>query len=284
MELTLHAPAKVNLTLIVDARRDDGYHNVSTVMQTVGLYDTLTLTGGGSGLTMTCTDPDLPTDGSNLVLRAAALFCRELHLPAPDLHLHLQKRIPSQAGLGGGSSDAAAVLRAMRTLYAPEVSDAELARMAARLGSDVPFFIRGGTALAAGRGERLTPLPRLADGWFVVVKPPEGFSTPAMYRRLDELPPQPPQPPQPDGMIAALGAGELRAVAAALCNSFERAVPPDSAVWDIEDALRAHGALAAMLSGSGSAVFGLFDREDAACAAADALRARWPLTFAVQPV
>ena len=281
MELTLHAPAKVNLTLIVGARRDDGYHDVSTVMQTVGLYDTLTLAGGGSGLTMTCTDPDLPTDGSNLVLRAAALFCRELHLPAPDLHLHLQKRIPSQAGLGGGSSDAAAVLRAMRTLYAPEVSDAELERMAARLGSDVPFFIRGGTALATGRGERLAPLPRLREGWFVIVKPPEGFSTPAMYRRLDELPPQ---PPQPDGMPAALETGDVRTVAAALCNSFERAVPPDSAVWVIREALRAQGALAAMLSGSGSAVFGLFDREDAACAAADALRARWPLTFAVQPV
>mgnify|MGYP002673271070 FL=1 len=281
MELTLHAPAKVNLTLIAGARRDDGYHDVSTVMQTVGLYDTLTLSGGGSGLTMTCTDPDLPTDGSNLVLRAAALFCQELHLPVPDLYLHLQKRIPSQAGLGGGSSDAAAVLRAMRTLYAPEVSDAELERMAAALGSDVPFFIRGGTALATGRGERLTPLPRLADGWFVVVKPPEGFSTPAMYRRLDELPPK---PPQPDGMTAALGAGELRAVAAALCNSFERAVPPDSAVWVIREALRAQGALAAMLSGSGSAVFGLFDREDAARAAAEVLRARWPLTFAAQPV
>lgn len=280
MELTLHAPAKVNLMLIVGARRDDGYHDVSTVMQTVGLYDTLTLTGG-SGLTMTCTDPDLPTDGSNLVLRAAALFCQELHLPAPDLHLHLQKRIPSQAGLGGGSSDAAAVLRAMRTLYAPEVSDAELERMAAALGSDVPFFIRGGTALATGRGERLTPLPRLADGWFVVVKPPEGFSTPAMYRRLDELPPQ---SPQSDGMTAALGAGEPRAVAAALCNSFERAVPPDSAVWVIREALRSQGALAAMLSGSGSAVFGLFDREDAARAAAEVLRARWPLTFAAQPV
>ena len=281
MELTLHAPAKVNLTLIVGARRDDGYHDVSTVMQTVGLYDTLMLSGGGSGLTMTCTDPDLPTDGSNLVLRAAALFCQELHLPVPDLHLHLEKCIPSQAGLGGGSSDAAAVLRAMRTLYAPEVSDAELERMAAALGSDVPFFIRGGTALATGRGERLTPLPRLADGWFVVVKPPEGFSTPVMYRRLDELPPE---PPHPDGMTAALEGGGVRAVAAALYNSFERAVPPVSAVWDIEDALRAHGALAALLSGSGSAVFGLFDREDTARDAADVLRARWPLTFVVQPV
>ena len=280
MELTLHAPAKVNLTLIVGARRDDGYHDVSTVMQTVGLYDTLTLTGG-SGLTMTCTDPDLPTDGSNLVLRAAALFCQELHLPVPDLHLHLQKRIPSQAGLGGGSSDAASTLLALRTLYAPSLPDVQLEHMAAALGSDVPFFIRGGTALARGRGERLTPMPRLRDGWFVIVKPPEGFSTPAMYRRLDDLPTE---PPRPDAMPAALAAGDICAVAAALYNSFQRSVPPDSAVWDIESALRAHGALAALLSGSGSAVFGLFAREDTARAAAEALRARWPMTFAAQPV
>ena len=141
--------------------------------------------------------------------------------------------------------------------------------MAAALGSDVPFFIRGGTALARGRGERLTPMPRLRDGWFVIVKPPEGFSTPAMYRRLDDLPPE---PPRPDAMPAALAAGDIRAV------------PPDSAVWDIESALRAHGALAALLSGSGSAVFGLFAREDTARAAAETLRERWPMTFAAQPV
>ena len=153
--------------------------------------------------------------------------------------------------------------------------------MAAALGSDVPFFIRGGTALARGRGERLTPMPRLRDGWFVIVKPPEGFSTPAMYRRLDDLPPE---PLRPDAMPAALAAEDIRAVAAALYNSFERAVPPDSAVWDIESALRAHGALAALLSGSGSAVFGLFAREDTARAAAETLRERWAMTFAAQPV
>ena len=277
MELTLHAPAKVNLTLIVGARRDDGYHDVSTVMQTVGLYDTLTLTEGGSGLTLTCTDHDLPTDGSNLVLRAAALFCQELHLPVPDLHLHLQKRIPSQAGLGGGSSDAAAVLRAMRTLYAPEVPDAELERMAAALGSDVPFFIRGGTALATGRGEVLSPLPPLTDGWFVIVKPTESFSTPAMYRRLDNLPPActPPLPPLQGG---------LPALAAGLFNRFEAAIPAGSAVWDIKARLAAYGALAALLSGSGSAVFGLFDTETAARAAVEALRPAWPEIFLARPV
>jgi len=280
MKCVEKAYAKVNLTLAVGEKRPDGYHEVVSVMQRVSLCDTLTAERTASGISLTCSDPALPAGEENLAHRAASLFFRETGI-AGGAALTLEKRIPSQAGLGGGSSDAAAVLRAMRTLYAPEVSDAELERMAAALGSDVPFFIRGSTALATGRGERLTPLPRLADGWFVVVKPPEGFSTPAMYRRLDELPPQ---PPQPDGMTAALGAGELRAVAAALCNSFERAVPPDSAVWVIREALRAQGALAAMLSGSGSAVFGLFDREDAARAAAEVLRARWPLTFAAQPV
>ena len=281
MELTLQAPAKVNFTLTVGARRDDGYHDISTVMQTVDLYDTLTLTGDGCGLTMTCTDPAVPADDSNLVLRAARLFFTETALPVPGLRFHLEKRIPSQAGLGGGSSDAAAVLRALRALYAPSLTDAVLECMAARLGSDVPFFVRGGTALATGRGERLAPLPPLTAGWFVVVKPPESFPTPAMYRRLDELPPG---SHRPADLTTALTGGDIRAVATALYNSFQRAVPPDSAVWAIEDALRVRGALAALLSGSGSAVFGLFDREDAARAAADALRERWPLTFVARPV
>lgn len=281
MKLTLQAPAKVNLTLLVSARRGDGYHDVSTVMQTVDLGDTLTLTGEGRGLTLTCTDPAVPADDSNLVLRAARLFFAEAGLPVPDLHFRLEKRIPSQAGLGGGSSNAASALLALRTLYAPALSDEKLECMAARLGSDVPFFIRGGTMHCTGRGERIAPLPPLTAGWFVIVKPPEGFSTPAMYRRLDELPPE---PSRPDGMTAALESGDIRAVAAALYNSFERAVPPDSAVRAIEDALRVHGALAAMLSGSGSAVFGLFDREDTARAAAGALREHWSLTFVARPV
>lgn len=281
MKLTLQAPAKVNLTLLVSARRGDGYHDVSTVMQTVDLGDTLTLTGEGRGLTLTCTDPAVPADDSNLVLRAARLFFAEAGLPVPDLHFRLEKRIPSQAGLGGGSSNAASALLALRTLYAPALSDEKLECMAARLGSDVPFFIRGGTMHCTGRGERIAPLPPLTAGWFVIVKPPEGFSTPAMYRRLDELPPE---PVRPDGMTAALESGDIRAVAAALYNSFERAVPPDSAVRAIEDALRVHGALAAMLSGSGSAVFGLFDREDTAHAAAGALREHWSLTFVARPV
>lgn len=275
------AYAKVNLTLQVGSRRPDGYHAVMSVMQRISLWDTVTVERGTGRDTLLCSVPVTENVDDNLCMKAARAFFAETGTKSDGVTITLEKHIPVQAGLGGGSSDAASTLLALRTLYAPSLPDVQLEHMAAALGSDVPFFIRGGTALARGRGERLTPMPRLRDGWFVIVKPPEGFSTPAMYRRLDDLPPE---PPRPDAMPAALAAEDIRAVAAALYNSFERAVPPDSAVWDIESALRAHGALAALLSGSGSAVFGLFAREDTARAAAETLRERWPVTFAAQPV
>ena len=270
------AYAKVNLTLAVGEKRPDGYHEVVSVMQRVSLCDTLTVEQTREGITLTCSDPTLPSGEENLAHRAASLFFRETGI-AGGAALTLEKRIPSQAGLGGGSSDAASALLALRKLYAPALPDTELETMAAALSSDVPFFIRGGTQLATGRGEVLSPLPPLTDGWFVIVKPTESFSTPAMYRRLDELPPActPPLPPLQGG---------LPALAAGLFNRFEAAIPAGSAVWDIKARLAAYGALASLLSGSGSAVFGLFDTETAACAAVEALRPAWPETFLARPV
>lgn len=270
------AYAKVNLTLAVGEKRPDGYHEVVSVMQQVSLCDTLTAEQTREGITLTCSDPALPSGEENLAHRAASLFFRETGI-AGGAALTLEKRIPSQAGLGGGSSDAASVLLALRKLYAPALSDTELETMAAALGSDVPFFIRGGTQLATGRGEVLSPLPPLTDGWFVIVKPTESFSTPAMYRRLDELPPActPPLPPLQGG---------LPALASGLFNRFEAAIPAGSAVWDIKARLAAYGALASLLSGSGSAVFGLFDTETAARAAVEALRPAWPEIFLSRPV
>ncbi len=270
------AYAKVNLTLAVGEKRLDGYHEVVSVMQRVSLHDTLTAEQTREGITLTCSDPALPSGEENLAHRAASLFFRETGI-AGGAALTLEKRIPSQAGLGGGSSDAASVLLALRRLYAPALPDTELETMAAALGSDVPFFIRGGTQLATGRGEVLSPLPPLTDGWFVIVKPTESFSTAAMYRRLDNLPPActPPLPPLQGG---------LPALAAGLFNRFEAAIPAGSAVWDIKARLAAYGALAALLSGSGSAVFGLFDTETAARAAVEALRPAWPEIFLARPV
>lgn len=270
------AYAKVNLTLAVGEKRPDGYHEVVSVMQRVSLCDTLTAEQTREGITLTCSDPALPSGEENLAHRAASLFFRETGI-AGGAALTLEKRIPSQAGLGGGSSDAASALLALRKLYAPALPDTELETMAAALGSDVPFFIRGGTQLATGRGEVLSPLPPLTDGWFVIVKPTESFSTPAMYRRLDELSPActPPLPPLQGG---------LPALAAGLFNRFEAAIPAGSAVWDIKARLAAYGALASLLSGSGSAVFGLFDTETAARAAVEALRPAWPEIFLARPV
>lgn len=276
MKCVEKAYAKVNLTLAVGEKRLDGYHEVVSVMQRVSLCDTLTAEQTREGITLTCSDPALPSGEENLAHRAASLFFRETGI-AGGAALTLEKRIPSQAGLGGGSSDAASALLALRKLYAPALSDTELETMAAALGSDVPFFIRGGTQLATGRGEVLSPLPPLTDGWFVIVKPTESFSTPAMYRRLDELPPActPPLPPLQGG---------LPALAAGLFNRFETAIPASSAVWDIKARLAAYGALASLLSGSGSAVFGLFDTETAARAAVEALRPAWPEIFLARPV
>ena len=270
------AYAKVNLTLAVGEKRPDGYHEVVSVMQRVSLCDTLTAEQTREGITLTCSDPALPSGEENLAHRAASLFFRETGI-AGGAALTLEKRIPSQAGLGGGSSDAASALLALRKLYAPALPDTELETMAAALGSDVPFFIRGGTQLATGRGEVLSPLPPLTDGWFVIVKPTESFSTAAMYRRLDNLPPActPPLPPLQGG---------LPALAAGLFNRFEAAIPAGSAVWDIKAQLAAYGALASLLSGSGSAVFGLFDTETAARAAIEALRPAWPEIFLARPV
>ena len=268
--------AKVNITLAVGEKRPDGYHQVTSVMQRISLHDVLTVTRTESGIALTCTDPSLPSGPENLACRAAALFFRETGLSG-GVSMALEKHIPSQAGLGGGSSDAASVLLALRRLYAPALPDEALETMAAALGSDVPFFICGGTQLATGRGEVLSPLPPLQGGWFVIVKPPESFSTPEMYRRLDALPvaSPPPLPPLQSG---------LPALAAGLFNSFECAVPAGSDIWAIKSRLLECGALAALLSGSGSAVFGLFSDPAAADEAARSLRAVWPETFTARPV
>ena len=282
MRCTERAYAKINLTLDVGAKRADGYHEITSVMQRISLWDTVTVECGTGCDSLLCSVPVTEDVNDNLCMKALRVFFAETAMESGGVSITLEKHIPTQAGLGGGSSDAAAVLRALRTLYAPDISDGRLETLAARLGSDVPFFIRGGTQLATGRGEVVSPLPQLAAGWFVVVKPDEGYSTAEMYRRLDE----------PGSVLVrnsrymqdAVAANNVHAVAVELHNSFERVVPKDSSLRTIKDALRAQGALGTLLSGSGSAVFGLFDDQSAAAAAAEALKKTWPWVFVARPV
>lgn len=283
MKVTELASAKINLTLDVGAKRADGYHEISTIMQTIGLQDTLTLERGtGEGIRLLCDAPGIPCDSTNLVWRAAEVFFRETGIACDGLTIQLEKRIPSQAGLGGGSSDAAATLRGLRQLYCPELTDRQLEEMGAQVGSDVPFCVRGGAMLACGRGEKLQSLAPLPSCWVVVCKPEASCATGQMYQKLDEM--QFRLMVDTDEVILGLIWQDLDRICTHVGNQFFYAVPRECGTFEIESILMKMGAKCATLSGSGSAMFGIFSDEAAARLAAEELKKRYPDTFLTQPV
>ena len=283
MKLTELAPAKLNLTLEVGEKRSDGYHEVQSVMSCAALYDEVTLESGTSGgISMTCDCPGLPLDDTNLCLRAAKLFFKKTGIPCDGLHIDLTKRIPMQSGLGGGSADAAAVLRGLRKLYRPEMMIKDLERMAAELGSDVPFCVRSVTAMVRGRGEQLLKLPKLPLCWFVICKPEFSFSTAEMYAKLDEK--EPVSSIDTLGLIKALEYQDMQEISDRLGNCFEGVLEESSEIFAIKNRLLALGARNACMSGSGSAVYGLFTREDEAKTAAAELQKIYPQTWFAESV
>lgn len=283
MKLTELAPAKLNLTLEVGEKRSDGYHEVQSVMSCAALYDEVSLESGtGSGISMTCDCPGLPLDDTNLCLRAAKLFFKKTGIPCDGLHIELSKRIPMQSGLGGGSADAAAVLRGLRKLYRPEMMIKDLERMAAELGSDVPFCVRSVTAMVRGRGEQLLKLPKLPLCWFVICKPEFSFSTAEMYAKLDEK--EPVSSIDTLGLIKALEYQDMQEISDRLGNCFEGVLEERSEIFAIKNRLLALGARNACMSGSGSAVYGLFTQEDEAKAAAAELQKAYPQTWFAESV
>ena len=264
--MTEKAYAKLNLTLEVGEKRSDGYHDLRSIMTSATLCDTLTVEKTAE-ITMVCDRADLPTDGRNLAVKAAVAFFEKTGIDG-GCHIKLTKCIPSEAGLGGGSSDAAAVLRSLRTLYAPDMPMEELEAIGATVGSDVPYCVRGGTVLCEGRGEKMTTLPAMPKCQYVIVKPDEAFPTGKMYGEIDTQNPM--RRHTTDSMMTALENGDLGAVAEKLENTFEQVISPDSDVFAIRDTLLKNGALNAMMSGSGSAVFGIFDdaaKAETACKA-----------------
>ena len=283
MKLTELAPAKLNLTLEVGEKRSDGYHEVQSVMSCAALYDEVTLESGTSGgISMTCDCPGLPLDDTNLCLRAAKLFFKKTGIPCDGLHIELSKRIPMQSGLGGGSADAAAVLRGLRKLYRPEMMIKDLERMAAELGSDVPFCVRSVTAMVRGRGEQLLKLPKLPLCWFVICKPEFSFSTAEMYAKLDEK--KPVSSIDTLGLIKALEYQDMQEISDRLGNCFEGVLEESSEIFAIKNRLLVLGARNACMSGSGSAVYGLFTQEDEAKAAAAELQKAYPQTWFAESV
>ena len=253
--LTLKAYAKINLALEVLGKRPDGYHEVAMIMQSVSLHDTLILSLQESDITLICDRPELPCDHSNLAYRAAELLRREVGV-ARGVKIELNKRIPLAAGLAGGSTDAAAVLKGLNRLWGLALSPVELEQLAARLGSDVPFCLWGGTSLATGRGEILTPLPDFAGHGVVLANPSLQVSTAWVYgnyrdaagnRRRDI-----------SSLRHSIEQPDFSAVADTLFNDLETVtVPAYPQVAEIQEQLLQAGAAGVLMSGSGPTVFAL---------------------------
>jgi 4-diphosphocytidyl-2-C-methyl-D-erythritol kinase len=248
------APAKVNLFLEVLRKRPDGYHDLATAMIAVNLYDTIEFERTpDASLSLTCDSPELTTGPENLVLRAAKCLQDSKAVPF-GARIHLSKRIPTQAGLGGGSSDAAATLAALNALWNLNLSREELAPLAAQLGSDVAFFLGDGPAWCTGRGEIVEPLRTPQRFHLVIVKPSVGLSTPLVYQRLTV----PAEPTSGDAVRAALAAGDAAALGASLFNRLQApAFDLQPIVKTVYDAVRTCDPLGCLLSGSGSSVFAL---------------------------
>ena len=280
---TREAPAKVNLTLDILGRRPDGYHDMRMVMQTISLCDTVSLAETEGGFCLKGMEGLIPEGKKTLEQRAAEAFFEAAGRPMPGLEVTLEKRTPAYAGLGGGSADVAALLRLLRERYCPELSTEALERIGFQVGSDMPFCVRGGTALAEGRGERLTDLPPLPACWFVLCEPEFGIPTPELFARVDggELIHR----PDTDGMLRALEQQDLEGVAARLFNVFEAVLPQQyHEVFAIKAKLLELGAMNAAMSGSGPTVFAIFDRQEKAEQAYEVLHAQYPQTYLAQPV
>lgn len=283
--LTLTAPAKLNLTLDILRTRDDGYHEMRMVMQSVSLCDGVKLDldfPGGiraeSGLRY------LPNDKKNLAVSAAHAFYRATGQPVRDLCIRLDKRIPVCAGTAGGSSDAAAVLRGLNQLTGAGLPPEALAKIGEEVGSDVPYCVLGGTALAEGRGEQVSPLPPLPSCHIVLCKPAFSISTPVLFRAWDKQKRR--LRPDTTGLIQALEAQDLIGVAQRVYNVFEAVLSPHQRreIDRIKNFLIQSGALGAAMTGSGPTVFGLFDREEAARDAVKVLQEQYQEVFLTQPV
>ena len=212
--------AKLNLTLDVLGKREDGYHDLKSVMQTVSVRDDIEIdVGTGKPWCLQCDKEDIPTDSTNLAWKAAEVYLNAMGKDPDGLEIRITKRIPSGAGMGGGSADAAAVLRALNRHYGDPLSIYALAELGAQVGSDVPFCVVGGTAMCEGRGERLRKLPNMPDCFFVVCKPEFSVSTPELYRKLDETAIA--KRPDNTAMESAILGGDIGKVALNLCNVFD---------------------------------------------------------------
>lgn len=278
------AYAKLNLTLDVLGKRDDGYHDLQSVMQTISVRDDVEIdVGTGKPWKLLCSQEGIPTDESNLAMKAARVYCDAMNKDPQGLEIRILKRIPTGAGMGGGSADAAAVLRALNRHYGYPLSLPALAELGARVGSDVPFCTIGGTAMVEGRGERVRKLPDMPDCVFVVCKPGFSVSTPELYRKLDTVAIA--RRPDNQAMENAIFMGDLGAVAEQVYNVFDPVVTEEHLELNyIKSICHSYGALNQQMTGSGSAVFAIMAEFEHAAVVCDMLKANYSQIYIAKPV
>lgn len=282
--ITVKAPAKINLTLDIVGKRPDGYHDVAMVMQTVSLYDTVTVDaadGEGDSIAVTCPAyPDVPCDERNIVCKAARAFYRHTEVTPKPLTIHVDKIIPTQAGLAGGSSDGAAVVLALNQLYETRLGMDEMAEICARFGSDVPFCLLGGTMLATGTGTTLKKLIAMPKCHIVICKPDISVSTAEAYAKCDARPPK--GFLYTDELIKRLCSHDIRGLSSCLYNEFEQVMSLDE-INEIKRVMLNEKALGALMSGSGSAVYAIFNNEKKAQNCVNVLKKKYDKVFLVSP-
>ncbi len=268
MQLEKQSPCKINLLLNILGRRADGFHELETLIHPIALYDLLRFTRKGPGIEMTCSNPSLPTDSRNLVHRAATAFLEAADI-TDGVQIHLEKHLPLAAGLGGGSGNAATTLLALNELFDKPLTSEQLHTIAAGLGSDIPFFLQTKPALATGRGERIQPLdffPALRGAWFLLIYPGFGIPTPWAYQQLQRFPAAiNGTTGRAQQLISRLQAGDLKGSAAGFYNSLEAPALEKYPLLELfQEFLRANGAVAALMSGSGSSTFAILPNKSAA--------------------
>lgn len=279
-----YAYAKLNLTLDVLGKREDGYHDLKSVMQTISIRDDIEIDmGTGKPWMLSCSVEQIPCDERNLAWKAARVFFDAVGKDPDGLEIRITKQIPSQAGMGGGSADAAAVLRALNKHYDNPLSVWALAELGASVGSDVPFCVVGGTMMVEGRGERLRKLPDMPDCIFVICKPDFSASTPELYKKIDETVIG--KRPNHAEMESALLAGDLLKVSQNVHNVFDPIVTADHLELNyIKSIFNSYGSIGQQMTGSGSTVFGIVTEFEHAAVICDMLKPNYSQVYIAKPV
>lgn len=262
MKISIKAAAKVNLMLDLTAVLENGYHSIYTVMQSIGLFDTITVeTTDSDKITLSCSDESMPTDNKNTAWKAAEFFFEHIGSETKGVNIHIDKNIPSQAGMAGGSADAAAVIVALDKLFNTNLREEELLSIGEKVGADVPFCILGGTRLCLNKGEVMAKLPDFNSCYMIIVKPDQGVSTKEAYSNYDSA--QWIRHPDNEGFLFAATTKDFDTMCKKAANVFEQVVEVSDRV-KIKSVMRNHNAKLAMMTGSGAAVFGVFvSKQDA---------------------